>query len=458
MKQQVTAVFDIGKTNKKFFLFDQDFHQVFREYASFEPVYDEDGYPTEDLAALQSWLKGLFNRILNAEKYQVKAINFSSYGASFVHLDENGEVLTPLYNYTKPIDQQVVDCFFARYGPQEVLAQRTGSPDGGLLSSGLQLYWLKHSKPEIWQKVRYSLHLPQYLNYIFTGIPLSEYTSIGCHTGLWDYEKKDYHAWVYTEEIHKKLPPIVSTETSINMNYNGRRMQIGMGIHDSSAAMIPYIRSISKPFILVSTGTWSIALNPFADHQLLSATEIQESCLNYMRINGKAVKATRLFIGNEYNLQVKKLVTYFGVPADHHMEVKFNEALFYRLSDRFSAHFKWESLGIKQTLAQTRLEFDSFEEALHQLMIELVLLQVAKIKTVLGQQQIENLYIDGGFSDNDIFIKLLSHYLRDMTLHTTSASLGSAVGAAICISDTKLNAGFLEKNYSLKKHFPFIFK
>ena len=59
-----------------------------------------------------------------------------------------------------------------------------------MLNSGLQLYWLKKTKPEVFKKIKYSLHLPQYLSYIFTGIPLSEYTSIGCHTALWDYEKK----------------------------------------------------------------------------------------------------------------------------------------------------------------------------------------------------------------------------------------------------------------------------
>jgi hypothetical protein len=43
-----------------------------------------------------------------------------------------------------------------------------------------------------------------------------------------------------------------------------------------------------------------------------------------------------------------------------------------------------------------------------------------------------------------------------MKLRTTDSSLGSALGAAISISDTKLNSKFLKKNYSLKKHVPFI--
>jgi hypothetical protein len=52
----------------------------------------------------------------------------------------------------------------------------------------------------------------------------------------------------------------------------------------------------------------------------------------------------------------------------------------------------------------------------------------------------------------------MSHHFRDKKLRATDASLGSALGAAIVISDKKLNSKFLKKNYSLKKHVPFIIK
>ncbi|PQJ30749.1 carbohydrate kinase [Nonlabens arenilitoris] len=457
MKQKVTAVFDIGKTNKKFFLFDNDFKEVHREYSRFEPIEDEDGHPTEDLAALQRWLKDLFHRILENEEYTVKAINFSTYGASFVHLDENGEVLTPLYNYTKEIDEQVEEEFFQKYGPELAFATTTGSPRSGLLNSGMQLYWLKHKKPEVFKKIKYSLHLPQYLSYIFTGIPLSEYTSIGCHTSLWNYQTKDYHNWVYEENIHKILPPIVSTETSINMNYNGTRIKIGVGIHDSSSALLPYIRSVKKPFILVSTGTWSISLNPFSK-TLLNEDETKNNCINYMRINGKAVKSSRLFLGNEYNLQVKELSECFNVEKDYHKTVQFDHQLYAEISKEFKHSFAWKSFSHKDMPETTFYHYDKFEQAYHHMMIELVSIQVENIKRISQDQEIDRLYVDGGFSDNDLYIKLLSHYLRDMKLRTTKASLGSALGAAVAISDRKLNSKFLKKNYSLKKHVPFIIK
>lgn len=455
--KKVTAVFDIGKTNKKFFLFDEDFQEIYREYSKFDLITDEDGYPTEDLASLQVWLKEVFDKILHAEKYLITAINFSTYGASFVHLDENGEVLTPLYNYTKPVDQKLITKFYDTYGPEPEFSKTTGSSNSGMLNSGMQLYWLKHTKPEIFEKIAYSLHLPQYISYVFTGIPLSEYTSIGCHTGLWNYSKKDYHEWVYKEGIHTKLPPIVSTETSINMNYNGKRIKIGVGIHDSSAALLPYVRSVKEKFILVSTGTWSIALNPFTE-QLLTEDDIQKNCINYMRINGKPVKSSRLFLGNEYSVQVKELSEKFDVPKDYHKTVQFNYDTFFDIIKDFKYSFKWKHIQDKNMPEETMVSYHKFEHAYHHLMIELVLLQVESIKIATGKDTIEKLFIDGGFSDNDVYIKLVSHYLRNMVLRTTDSSLGSAMGAAIAISDTQLNSKFLKKNYSLKKHIPFISK
>ncbi|GAL80183.1 rhamnulokinase RhaK in alpha-proteobacteria [Algibacter lectus] len=148
----VTAVFDIGKTNKKFFLFDSDYKEVYKEYISFDEIQDEDGHPTENLKALQEWLKKVFQNILEASEYNIQAINFSTYGASFVHLDENGEVLTPLYNYTKQIDKCIVNEFVEKYGPREDFLKTTGCFDLSLLNSGLQLYWIKHTKPEIFKK------------------------------------------------------------------------------------------------------------------------------------------------------------------------------------------------------------------------------------------------------------------------------------------------------------------
>jgi len=453
MKTKVTAIFDIGRTNKKFFLFDSEFKEVYREYNRFDEIKDEDGYPTEDLDALEKWAKEVFDRMLEAPEFDIVSLNFSCYGASLVHIDENGKVLTPLYNYMKPLDDSIYDSFYGTYGPEPEFSRITGSLKLGMLNTGMHLYWLKKERPDVFKKIKYSLHLPQYLSYVFTGVPVSEYTSIGCHTILWDFEKKAYHEWVAEEGIDRVLPPIVATDKTIPVEYNGKTIQMGPGIHDSSSALLPYIRSITDPFLLVSTGTWSISINPFTQG-MLTLDDIGNESLFNMRIDGSPVKVARLFLGNEYKLQIKILTEHFKVSDDYHKKVKFDQETLFEINKDFEPMFKWISISGENEPERTKLPYHHFEHAYHQLMLELVLLQVDSIKSAIGDQTIERLYIDGGFTDNNVYIKLLSHYLRNMKLRTTDSSLGSAMGAAIVISSTSLGAKFLKRNYGLKKHKP----
>lgn len=456
-KIKVTAVFDIGRTNKKFFLFDKNYKEVFREYTRLPETKDEDGYPAENIEELRKWMKYNFDSILENEQYEVKAVNFSSYGASFVHIDHQGKVLAPLYNYTKPIDKSITDGFYNKYGSELKVAMETASPQTGMLNSGMQLYWLKQTRPEVFSRIRYSLHLPQYLSYLFTGIPVSEYTSIGCHTNLWNFEAEDYHEWVYKEGIDKILAPVVPTSASINTLYKDEKIKIGVGIHDSSSALLPYILSKKKPFLLLSTGTWSIALNPF-NSEKLSEEDIQDNCLNYLRVDGKRVKASRFFMGNEYRLQVEKLGDYYKKEYGYHRDVKFDKDLYLKLIKKPSIYFKFEGISLKRKqLQKTDLEpFKTFEEAYHQLMIELMELQIHTISKAIGNSDIKKIYIDGGFTDNDVFMKLMAHHFSNFKVLSTQCPLGSALGAAMVISNRKVTSKFLKENYRMKKLMPLL--
>ena len=52
----VIAIFDIGKTNKKLFLFDEEYEIVFEKSAHFAETRDEDGFPCEDLESLRRFV------------------------------------------------------------------------------------------------------------------------------------------------------------------------------------------------------------------------------------------------------------------------------------------------------------------------------------------------------------------------------------------------------------------
>jgi sugar (pentulose or hexulose) kinase len=430
---KVIAVFDIGKTNKKFFLFDENLREVYREYAAFELIEDEDGHPTEDLSTLTTWVKETFDKAFTDSRFDIKSLNFSTYGASFVHIGKDGEPLTPLYNYTKLLPSEVSDEFYEKYGPEPTFTKTTGSTNSGMLNSGMQLYWLKKTKSEIFSKISYSLHLPQYLSYLFTDIPTSEFTSIGCHTSLWDFTINDYHAWVYAEEIDKLFPPISKTTKSVEINYRGKEIAVGIGIHDSSAALLTYVKKSSEPFVLLSTGTWNVSLNPFSKNPLLRSETADETIL-YMQVNGSAVKSNRVFLGNEFNYQVERLSTHYGVSRDYYKTIKFDTDIYETILNNSERHFRWESIPDEKPIEKTIYSHQSFEEAYHQLLHELIHFQTKNLRNAIGSDSIKHLYVDGGFAGNEIFIKLLKQRFPELKLYVAETSLGSALGAALCVS------------------------
>src|ERR1700744_1266570 len=319
----VIAIFDVGKTNKKLFLFDEHYKIVFEKSARFTETTDEDGDPCENLESLRLSVFESLREVFKLKEFSIKAINFSTYGASFVHVDEHGKAIAPLYNYLKEFPADLKEQFYNAYGGEAKLARETSSPVLGNLNSGMQLYRLKYQKPELFKQIKYSLHLPQYLSFLLTGKAFTDITSIGCHTGLWDFAKNDYHDWVYKEGIAEKFAPIADSDSVLKNDEGDSDHVIGIGLHDSSAALIPYLVNFTEPFVLISTGTWCISLNPF-NHTPVTDEELENDCLCYMQYKGAPVKASRLFAGNEHEIQVKKIAAHFGVNTSVFKHVEYD--------------------------------------------------------------------------------------------------------------------------------------
>jgi sugar (pentulose or hexulose) kinase len=438
--KKVTAIFDIGKTNKKFFLFDQDMKEVYRVYHRLDYIQDEDGEACESIKALTQWVKHTLLEALSLPQFLIVKLNFTTYGASFVHIDHLGNPVTPLYNYLKKYPEDILEQFYSNYGPVEKFSRETSSPALGMLNSGLQLYWLKYTKPETFRKIHRSLHLPQYISYLFTGKTVSEYTSIGCHTGLWDFSKGNYHNWVREEGIDKLLPEVVDTTTSFAKTFDRHSMSVGVGVHDSSAALLPYLESNNEPFALLSTGTWAISINPF-NISKLSIEELRQDCLHFLSKEGRPIKISRLFIGEEHKVQIEKLYDHFHLEKGHYKQLAFGKERYEKAKSFTKKRFRFEYLKpeafkIPQAQETDCNSFTDFEEAYYSFMHELTELQVASLSLVLnGTTQVNKLYIDGGFNANPIFVEMLRDKLPGIEIETTEFALGTALGAGILIGN-----------------------
>lgn len=433
MQQNVTLIFDIGKTNKKLFLFNEKLEALYSEYVKFDEIKDDEGDVCEDLDALEKWIKDSFEKIANNKQYKIISVNFSAYGATLIHLNKEGRPCTPMYNYIKELPADTAQLFNNRYGDWETWSKQTASPFLGMLNAGLQLFWLKTKKPGLFKNIHQSVFLPQYLSFLFSKKLFTEYTGIGCHTGIWDFEENDYHSWMYAEGFDKLLPPIANAGDKVMLE-NG--VKCGIGIHDSSSALLSYLFRIDEPFILLSTGTWSICLNPF-NNKPLTTEELNEDCLCYLRPDGSQVKASRFFIGNELNKWVKLLDNFFDMPEDYHREILFNSSLYERAREFGSPLFikkqqKSTFYFDKQPLTDLTW-FDNYEEAYHRLIKELLDIQVVKIKLIEGSVPIKKIFVDGGFAGNHVFTNMLSEMMPDYIVTPSDEPLGTALGAAMMI-------------------------
>lgn len=428
----VIAIFDIGKTNKKLFLFDENYRIVLEKSVQLAETIDDDADPCENHESLERFVLESLDEALSQLDFLIKAVSFSAYGASFVHIDDQGRPAAPLYNYLKDYPSKLLDQFYDQHGGRVKIAMETSSPVLGNLNSGMQLYQIKYQKPELYSHIKYSLHLPQYLSYLLTGTSYTDITSIGCHTSLWDFGRNNYHQWVYEEELDKKFAPIVDSNSVFPAKEPGSNYVVGVGLHDSSAALIPYLVNFNEPFVLISTGTWCISLNPF-NHSPITDEELANDCLCYLQYKGNPVKASRLFAGNEHELQIKRIAAHFSVGTGVFKAIPFDPAIIKKL--RLTHHTQSTGGSWQTCTFSTRqlTEFTSYAEAYHQLMLDIMNQQYISTNMIIQGTKVRRIFVDGGFSKNAIYMNLLAEAFPKMEVFAASMAQATAVGAALAI-------------------------
>ncbi|MCK4920444.1 MAG: hypothetical protein KAS71_05320 [Bacteroidales bacterium] len=465
---EVIAIFDIGKTNKKVLLFNKDLNILYQKEQKFSEIEDEDGFPCDNIQLIEEWIKRTLAELSANPQYEIKAVNFSTYGATLMFIDDKGKPVTPLYNYLKPMPEEITKAFYDRHGGMEEFSRITASPALGFLNSGLQILWLKRTKPEIYAKVKHVLHFPQYCSYLLSNKLVSEYTSIGCHTAMWDFNDMNYHDWLSAEDIHLPDPvpntkifniaeDLLNTEaythnapaSQINnpdtaratdsksavatSSINNTSFVTGTGIHDSSASLAPYIIASKKKFILLSTGTWCINMNPY-NYEPLTEEELQNDCLSYLSITQKPVKSSRLFMGHMHDVNLERLNAHFNMDSNAFKQVRYNPTL---TGNIIGNGMKFFAEGIPESYIDEAIDYNSFasfDEAYHQLMIDLTLLNKKSIDFVIPEKDtIECIYISGGFARNEIFVRCLAKLYSNKKVYTSEIDNATALGAAMVV-------------------------
>jgi sugar (pentulose or hexulose) kinase len=279
------------------------------------------------------------------------------------------------------------------------------------------------------------LHFPQYVSYCFTGKIASEFTSIGCHTALWDFDNHRYHAWLQQEGI--SLPPPLSNSTVYEVVIESRQVKTGIGIHDSSASLVPYFKGSTEQFILISTGTWCIFMNPF-NTEPLTGDQLQRDSLCYMSIQQQQVKSSRLFLGHIHDVNVERLSKHFGVVAGHYKTIiTTSEKIIRLLKNSKERVFFRKGVPVDYVDSSVDLShFLTFADAYHQLMLDLVDLGMESLNLIIPvEDHTRTVYISGGFARNELFTRLLAARLPGKEVYTSEIDNATALGAAMVVHE-----------------------
>src|SRR5690606_17352420 len=161
------------------------------------------------------------------------------------------------------------------------------------------------------------------------------------------------------------------------------------------------------PFILISTGTWCISLNPFNDEGL-TKEQLEKDCLFYLTYAGTPVKASRLFAGYEHEAQSKRIASHFQVTTARFKSLEID----WQLVDKLTTG-KTIPTSLVAFSEVDLSDFTDYVEAYHALMIYLTAAQVAATRLIFSQKAVTRIFVDGGFSKNNIFMNLLAKAFGD---------------------------------------------
>ena len=443
--QDVSLVLDVGKTNTKLFLFDASLRVVYEQSTATIEKPIADGLVQDDLDTVWSWFLAELKKIGREKKFLVRAINATAFGATLVHIDDQGKEIQPVYSYNSHPGEELEQEFRAWFSQLPGSNPRHATPHlANFLIAAKQLFWISRHRPELASQIRYSLFLPQYLIYKLSGVLISEATSYGCHTGLWDFEMMapsvpaieglGWQTRIPRLADHGRLCQLDSSLAGLLQAR--ANIPVGAGMHDAAASLYPYLESLDDPFILVTTGTWVIAQNPFAGF-VLSEQDLQQDRLYYLTPQLQPVRAARIYAGQEHELQLRRICEHFGrAPDEKNADIeelladffaKPNEGVLTAEALHGSGPFPHVPRGTWDLSV-----FSSPEQAYARLCLDLAVLTAYLIDNVAEPGQ-KRMLVDGGFTRNPWFLKILSMLVQPCQLYIADIANATALGAALAV-------------------------
>jgi sugar (pentulose or hexulose) kinase len=445
------AVIDIGMTNKKIAIYDNNLNQIDAVYRTFDPLM-VNGLQTHNLDVMELWFICELKNF--AQKYPVKVISVTAHGATFVCAGKDGKAALPCVYYTHEPGEDFHDEFYDLFGNPDHLQQRTGTPSfKALINPAKGLYFIQKYYKDKFSDVCAILPYPQYWGFRFTGKTGGEGTYMGNHTYLWDYMDNCLSSVAEKMGIKNLLPDklhnswdtlgCVSSDFAAQTGLDEDTI-VTMGIHDSNSAMLPHFaKKGEKGFVLNSTGTWCVIMNPVEQYGY-SGDEIGKVVLFNISAFGTPIK-TAIFLGG---LEFETWSSVFLKKHSKNNPPAWNEELYRSiLKDKNifllpeltkgSGQFPHSKARINEDGKNYFFDdiegcpcLDDFEKSFAVLRISLVMQTMTAMERT-GIKNGQDIYTEGGFRRDDSYNKLLAAAFPFNKVFLTNILEATALGAAI---------------------------
>jgi len=453
VKNYQIAVFDLGKTNKKLLIFDQNLDLLEQTSTQIDEI-EMGGFKAENAAEIFRWYKEKLAGL--SGKYDIRAISISSHGAAFAALDERGELVLPPVCYTTEPGDDFHNRFFAAFGHPNVLQKPTATAElKALINIAQGIYFIKEKYPSQYGKVRHLLNYPQYYGYLMTGRFGIEKTYLGSHTYLWDYEKDEWSSVAKGLGADKLYPSKFSKPWDILGTVDGEfaaaaglkpDVIVTLGIHDSNGALLPYLISGFQNFILNSTGTWCVVMRP-EKKVAFKEDEIGKTVFYNISAFEEPVKTAIFMGGEEYAVYDELIRKSFGGGY----QVSFQQNLYQKIISekklfilpsvvKGAGQFPGSDARIVADGRTIPLEeirnkglsefFRNGDELYAALNISLALQTEVALQRA-GMEEGMTIYVEGGFRKNEQYNRILTALFPGSQVCLTELKEASALGAAV---------------------------
>lgn len=420
--ENTILVLDVGKTNVKIMVMSKN-GAVLDVAKTDNQSIDSPPYTHLDTEGIWQWLLSTVNGL--ADKDTIRAIVATTHGCAAALVDGD-ELVLPVLDYEEDIPDEISEAFDAIL-PTFAETKTPNLPGGQNLSR--QLFWFQQKFPQVFSRTKWILTYPQYWAWRLSGVPASELTSIGCHSYLYNPHKRCYSTLVDRQGWRHLFPPIRPAYDALGPVLQEVIQRTGLspeckvynGIHDSNAAYSLYLRGHTRPFSLVSTGTWVIIFSP--RFPLARLNEHRDTLAN-VDLRGEPLPTGRYMGGREFEILSK----------DAGNERDFTESDLRKVIAKRSFLLPSYAPGgpfMKRQGSTVGPELSSRGENLARATLYITLMTLSSMRML---EVDGDLMISGGFVNNSWYCRMLATLGGCERCYLDHQSEGSAVGAGMLAS------------------------